>query len=92
MTLRQAKIIFAYAENDMNTAATAKQLYYHKRTVSYHLLKIQKQMGWNPRKFYDLCYLVGVALQRTGGKRHGQGNEHCMRDCDHLHHTGCGTL
>lgn len=71
MTLHQAKIILAYAENDMKLKPTAQQLYLAEGSVAYHLEKIQKQMGWNPRKFYDLCYLVGVALQRTGGKRHG---------------------
>jgi hypothetical protein len=36
--------------------------------MSYHLTKIEKQMGFNPRKFFDLCYLVGVVAQRLGGK------------------------
>ena len=67
MTKQQAEIILAYAENDMKIRPVAKQLYMTDANVSYHLRKIALQMGWNPMKFYDLCYLVGVAMQRVGG-------------------------
>ena len=69
MTKQQAKIILAFAENDMKIKPTAKQLYMCERNVQYHLDKIREHMGWNPRKFYDLCYLVGVAMQRVGGMK-----------------------
>lgn len=68
MNQRQAKLILAFAENNMEIKATAKQLYMSDCTVTYHLKKIREQIGWNPRKFYDLCYLVGIAAQRLGGK------------------------
>lgn len=68
MTRQQAKIILAFAENDMQIRATAKRLYMSDGNVTYHLKKIKEQLGWNPRKFYDLCYLVGVAAQRLGGR------------------------
>ena len=68
MNQRQAKIILAFAENDMQIKATAKQLYLSDGTVAYHLKRIREQMGWNPMKFFDLCYLVGVAAQRLKGK------------------------
>lgn len=71
MTRQQAKIILAFAENDMEIKATAKQLYMSDGTVAYYLTRIREQMGWNPRKFYDLCYLVGVAAQRLGGRVDG---------------------
>lgn len=67
MTKQQAEIIMAYAESDMNAMATGKKLFMHEATVSYHLKRIQEQMGRNPRKFFDLCYLVGIAAQRLGG-------------------------
>lgn len=73
MTREQAKIILAFAENDMKIRATGEQLYMHHANVIYHLKKIQKEMGWNPRKFYDLCYLVGIAAQRMNGR--WKGNE-----------------
>ena len=72
MTKQQAKIILAFAENDMEIRATAKQLYMSDGTVAYYLTRIREQMGWNPRKFYDLCYLVGVAAQRMGGMSDGK--------------------
>ena len=68
MNKEQAKIILAFAENDMKIRPTAKQLYMSDATVAYHLGKVRLQMGWNPKKFYDLCYLVGVAAQRLGEK------------------------
>ena len=67
MTKEQAKIILAYAENDMKIKPTSEKIYMCEANVHYHLNKIKKQMGWNPRKFYDLCYLVGIAAQRMGG-------------------------
>ena len=67
MTKEQAKIILAFAENDMKIKPTAEQLYRSGENVGYHLDKIREQIGWNPRKFYDLCYLVGIASQRMGG-------------------------
>ena len=62
-------IILAFAENNMNAKATGEQLYLSDATVAYHLNRIREQMGWNPHNFYDLCYLVGVAIQRMGGTR-----------------------
>ena len=69
MTRQQAKIILAYAENDMELKSTGKQLYMTDASIAYHLKQINEKMGWNPRKFYDLCYLVGVAAQRLGGMK-----------------------
>ena len=71
MTRQQARIILAFAENDMKIKATAEHLYLDQGNVSYHLKRIREQMGWNPRKFYDLCLLVGVAVQRVGGMSNG---------------------
>lgn len=68
MTNEQAKIIIAFAESDMLIKAASKKLFMSDANVSYHLKKIKQQMGFNPRKFFDLCYLVGIAAQRLGGK------------------------
>lgn len=72
MTRQQAELILAFAENDMRIEPTGKKLYMSGANVAYHLTKIRKQMGWNPRNFYDLCYLVGIALQRMGGAKDGK--------------------
>ena len=68
MTKQQAEIILAYAENDMKIRPTSEKIYMCEANVHYHLRKIEEKTGWNPKKFYDLCYLVGVAAQRLGGK------------------------
>lgn len=68
MTRKQAELVLAFAENDMKIGSTAKQLYMSDAALIYNLNKIRRQMKWNPRKFYDLCYLVGIAAQRVGGK------------------------
>lgn len=67
MTKQQAEIIMAYAESDMNIRAAGKKIYMSEANVSYHLKRIREQMGWNPRRFFDLCCLVGIAAQRLGG-------------------------
>lgn len=67
MTKEQAEIILAFSENDMKVGKTGEQLYMSDATVIYNLNKMRRQLGWNPRKFYDLCLLVGVAAQRMGG-------------------------
>ena len=66
MTRKQAKIVLTFADNDMSIKRTADSLYMNSNTVARNLDKIQKQCGWNPRRFYDLCYLVGVAVKRHG--------------------------
>lgn len=71
MTPFQAKLILAYAQNNMRVKNTGEQLYMSSASILYNLEKIQKQMGWNPRKFYDLCYLVGIAAQRVNGGKLG---------------------
>ena len=69
MTKEQAKIIMAFAGNDMQVKAAARELFMSDGNLAYHLRKIKKQMGFDPRKFFDLCFLVGVAQQRLGGKK-----------------------
>lgn len=67
MTKEQAEIIMAYARSNMDAKAAGRELYMSDATVHYRLSQIREQMGWNPKEFFDLCYLVGVAAQRIGG-------------------------
>lgn len=48
----------AYADNSMNGAAAAKQLYMHANTMDYRLDKAKKLTGLDPRNFYDLIKLL----------------------------------
>ena len=56
MTKEQAKVIMAFAENDMKVTPAAKQLHRSSENLSYHLDKIKNQIGWNPRNF--LIYAI----------------------------------
>ena len=67
MTKEQARVVMAYARNNMEAKAASKELYMTDMTVHYRLKQIHEQLGWNPKKFFDLCYLVGIAVQRLGG-------------------------
>lgn len=58
-----AEIILALASYDMNTNKVARQLFMNRNTVVYHLDKVYRQTGLNPRKFYDLIELVKLAQE-----------------------------
>lgn len=66
MTRDQARIILAFAASNMKPKEAGEILYMCSSNVQYHLRQIKEQMGWDPRNFYDLCYLVGIAVQRLG--------------------------
>ncbi len=72
MTEKQAEIILAYAESNMDAVATGRKVYMSESNVSYYLTQIKNQTGRNPKRFYDLCYLVGIAAQRSGGANDDQ--------------------
>ena len=55
----------AFAQNSMNTAKTAKQMYMHKRTVNYRMKIIAKRTGLNPYNFYELCELLKLKEERS---------------------------
>lgn len=58
LTETDKKIIKAYADNDMKRNNTAAALFYNPNTVDYHITRIHKKTGLNPRKFYDLNELL----------------------------------
>ena len=62
MTEVQEAILKSYARNDMSVNATAIELHYNRGNVKYHLTKIKKDTGLDPRKFYDLCKLLFPTL------------------------------
>ena len=70
MTYKQAKIILAYAAHDMDATAASRSLYMADCTVGYHLKNVAAETGRDPRKFYDLCYLVGIAAQVMEGRKY----------------------
>lgn len=83
----EAEIIVKLAENHLDISPTGRAMYLHPNTIKYHIRKIQKQTGKNPRDFYDMCELLPIAkdllltgadnktkqaLEAMGRKAHGE--------------------
>lgn len=58
MTITQAEIIQKLAKNNINAAATAREMFMHRNTIDYHIRMIFRNTGLNPLNFYDLCELL----------------------------------
>jgi sugar diacid utilization regulator len=61
MTTTQAEIILALARNNLNVAATARELFMHYNNIHYHARMIHRNTGLNPKNFDDLNDLVRKA-------------------------------
>ena len=68
MTEKQAEIVMAFARNNMNMREAGRAMFMHPTSVLYNLNRVYEKTGKNPRSFFDLCYLVGIAAQMGGGK------------------------
>ena len=68
MTEKQAEIVMAFAKSSMNMREAGRSLFLHPTSVLYNLNRVYEQTGKNPREFFDLCYLVGIAAQMGGIK------------------------
>lgn len=62
------KIILAFADNRMNTTATARALFMHRNTAVYRITKIKRITGLDPMNFYDLVKLVHMVGERGDGE------------------------
>lgn len=58
-----AHIVVAMANHSMNIGEVSRQLFMHRNTVTYHLDKVKRQTGLDPRRFYDLIELVKLAQE-----------------------------
>lgn len=56
-----AHIVIAMANHNMNVTDVARAIFAHRNTVLYHLDKVKRQTGLDPRRFYDLIELVKMA-------------------------------
>ena len=63
MTVKQARIVIAYAQNDMDARATGHAMHLTDGSIAYHLRNVASETGKDPKKFFDLCWLVGMAVQ-----------------------------
>lgn len=51
-------IVLTMADSNMNLCEVARKLYFSRRNIDYHCLKICEKTGLNPKNFYDLIKLV----------------------------------
>lgn len=58
-----ALIIRAMAENRLRAHTAARALHYSRTNVDYHLQRIRKLTGKDPRDFFDMCELLPVARE-----------------------------
>ena len=58
------EIIFGLADNDLKVATTAKKLFMCRGSIEYHIHKIFRKTGLDPRKFHDMVKLLEI--ERTG--------------------------
>lgn len=63
LTRTQAEVIVKLAKNNINAAATAREMFMHRNTVDYHIRMIYRNTGKNPLSFYDLSELLPVARE-----------------------------
>lgn len=61
MTRYQAEIILALAENGLRITPTAKAMFLHPNTITYHVRQIKIELGRDPQDFYDMCRLLPEA-------------------------------
>ena len=67
MTEQQAKMVLAYAKGSMRARAAASEVFVTAGDVHYQFKKIKQETGLDPKNFFDLCRLVGIAASITGG-------------------------
>lgn len=66
MSKTDAMIVVALARSNMNYMETARRTHYTKSTVMYHLDKVERKTGLNPRNFFDLHELYSIACNILG--------------------------
>lgn len=63
MNKKDAHIVMAMANHNMNVTDVARAIFVHRNTVLYHLGKVKQQTGLDHRRFYDLVELVKMAQE-----------------------------
>lgn len=63
MNKEDAHIVVAMANHNMNVTNVARAIFMHRNTATYHLDKVKRQTGLDPRRFYDLVELVKMAQE-----------------------------
>lgn len=59
-------VLRAMWRNNLNAAAAARELHYHRNSVAYHVRNIYRKTGFDCRNFYDAVELL---------KLYGEGSD-----------------
>lgn len=60
----EKEIIKAMCKYDMNISNVSISMIYHRNSIIYHIGKIIKKTGLDPRKFYDLLKLKEMCEEK----------------------------
>lgn len=52
------RVVREFALCDMSPTKTARNLFFHRNNVLYHLEQVKKKTGLDPFKFYDLVEIM----------------------------------
>ena len=61
MNKREVEIIKILCECNMNVLETSRRMYMHHNSIAYHIDKIKRKYGLDPRCFRDLVRLDEMA-------------------------------
>ena len=59
----EQQILQTLADNNINKAKTAKELFMHRNTLEYRMNKIREKTGLAPCIFWDLVELLGLTAE-----------------------------
>ena len=69
MSRVDVEIIESFARNGMKIQRVADDVKYDPRVVRYHLEKVHRLTGLNPRDFYDLYELIQILKGDANAQR-----------------------
>ena len=56
-------IVLSYARNNMNMAAAGRDSFFARTTADYHVLRVIKSTGLDPRQFNQLIKLIRIIIK-----------------------------
>ena len=63
----QHRMLLMMAKHSMNMAQVGREMNYHPNAVAYHMDKIMRKTGNDPRTFEGLCRLLGYKREADNG-------------------------
>ena len=60
LTNIERQVIRTVADCDLNVTQASRVFHYHRNTLVYHMEKIKRKTGLDPRRFWDMIKLLEV--------------------------------